>query len=68
MCGPKKANLYFGETIRQQNAGWIVDFGLEIKHDPCWGVVARVFLSTRASVNLLCPELLETHHVRFSFR
>src|SRR5277367_6532747 len=47
-----------------RNPGWNVDSGLkvkgleikaikalEIEHDPCWGVVARVFLSTRPSVN-----------------
>jgi hypothetical protein len=30
----------------QTNAGWNRDSGLEIKHDPCWGMVARVFLPT----------------------
>src|ERR1039457_3266661 len=35
---------------RSKNAGWNLNSGLEIKHDPCWGMVARVFLPTRPSV------------------
>jgi hypothetical protein len=27
------------------------DCALKIEHDPCWGMVARVFLPTRPSVN-----------------
>ena len=32
-------------------AGWNLDSGLEIEGDPGWGVVARVFLPARPSVN-----------------
>ena len=39
-----------------QNAGWKLDSGLEIKHDPCWRVVACVFLPTRPSVNTAVHE------------
>jgi hypothetical protein len=36
---------------------WLeLDSGLEIKHDPCWRVVARVFLPTRPSVNTAVQE------------
>ena len=28
----------------------------EIEHDPCWGMVARVFLPTRTSVNTAVHE------------
>jgi hypothetical protein len=34
-----------------KNDGWNLDSDLEIEHDPCWGMVARVFLPTRPSVN-----------------
>jgi hypothetical protein len=39
-----------------ENAGWNLDSGLEIEHDPCWRVVARVFLPTRPSVNTAVHE------------
>jgi hypothetical protein len=39
-----------------KNAGWNLDSGLEIEHDPCWRVVARVFLPTRPSVNTAVHE------------
>ena len=38
-------------AVREEKAGWNLDSGLEIKRDPCWRVVARVFLSTHPSVN-----------------
>src|ERR1700722_14683735 len=39
-----------------KNAGWNLDSGLEIEPDPCWGMVARVFLPTRPSVNTAVHE------------
>jgi len=38
------------------NADWNLGSGLEIEHDPCWRVVARVFLPTRPSVNTAIHE------------
>ena len=46
----EKAALYVAGRVRPKNAGWNLDSGLEIKHDPRWRVVARIFLSTRPSV------------------
>jgi hypothetical protein len=43
-------------AVRQKNAGWTLDSGLAIEHDPCWGMVARVFLPTRPSVNTAVHE------------
>ena len=40
----------------RKNAGWNLDSGLEIEHDPCWGVVAGVFLPARPSVNTAVRE------------
>ena len=48
--GREKATLYVLGAVKK-NAGWNLDSGLEIKHDPCWRVVACVFLPTRPSVN-----------------
>jgi hypothetical protein len=50
MGGQGKAALYVAGTDGPKNAGWNLDSGLEIKQDPCWRVVARVFLPTRPSV------------------
>ncbi len=38
-------------AVRLKYAGRTLGSALEIKRDPCWGMVARVFLSTRPSVN-----------------
>ena len=53
-----------------------LDSGLEIKHDPCWGMVARVFLLTRPPVNTAAYEavrqirrkqkVIESHAFDFS--
>jgi hypothetical protein len=43
-------------AVRPKNAGWNLGSGLEIEHDPCWGMVARVFLPTRPSVNTAVHE------------
>ena len=45
-----------GADRPKQNAGWELDSGLEIEHDPCWRMVARVFLPTRPSVNTAVHE------------
>jgi hypothetical protein len=55
--GREKAALDTAGWVRPKNAGRILDSGLEIEHDPCWGVVARVFLSTRPSVNTAVHEV-----------
>jgi len=47
----EKADLYVAGRVRQENAGWNLDSGLEVERDPCWGMVARVFLPTCPSVN-----------------
>jgi hypothetical protein len=43
-------------AVRQKNAGRNLDSGLEIEHDPCWRMIARVFLPTRPSVNTAVHE------------
>ena len=43
-------------AVRQKTLAEHLDSGLKIKHDPCWGVVARVFLPTRPSVNTAVHE------------
>jgi hypothetical protein len=52
----EKAALYADGSGQTKNAGWNLDSHLEIKHDPCWGMVARVFLPTRPSVNTAIHE------------
>jgi len=46
-----KAALYVAALLGgsgKKNAGWNLDSCLEIEHDPCWGMIARIFLPTRA--------------------
>jgi hypothetical protein len=53
-----KAAPYVGwERPDKQLWAGNLDSGLEIKHDPCWGMVARVFLPTRPSVDAAVHEL-----------
>jgi hypothetical protein len=51
-----KAALYAAGSGQTKNAVWNLDSGLEIEQDPCWGMVARVFLPTRPSVNTAVHE------------
>ena len=37
--------------VQAKNDGWNLDSNLEIEHDPCWGMVAGVFLATRPSID-----------------
>jgi len=52
----EKAAPYAAGNGLTKTLGWNLDSGLEIKHDPCWCVVARVFLPTRPSVNTAVHE------------
>ena len=47
----EKAPPYAAGIGQTENAGWNLDPGLEIEHDPCGGVVARVFLPTRPAID-----------------
>jgi hypothetical protein len=53
---PKKGSSLRCWEVRQENAGWNLDSGLEVERDPCWGMVARVFLPTCPSVNTAVHE------------
>ena len=55
-AGRETAALYAAGSGQTKSAGWNLDSGLAIEHDPCWGMVARVFLPTRPSVNTAVHE------------
>ncbi len=54
--GREKAALYATGSGQTKECWLELDSGLEIKHDPCWGMVARVFLPARPSVNTAVRE------------
>ena len=56
IAGREKAVLYAAGSGQAKNAGWNLDSGLEIEHDPCWRVVACVLLPARPSVNAAVHE------------
>ena len=52
----EKAALYAAGSGQTQKRWLEPRLFLEIEHDPCWGMVARVFLPTRPSVNTAVHE------------